>query len=579
MRIFAAIALLTLFCVAARAAEFVDKPTGLKLAVPDGLNRDSAREKGAVKFAGRLVAGGKYVHFTVEAVSASNFDADKWLANERKSKGRYIADGSVTQPFTADKKRKIGGLDAVGYVFGGKPKAGNAGDVRFRVYGVVHDYHFFQITEVSVDGGHEVAAEVLGELWDGISFQEGDDGGAGADAGAKGLKPASGDPKPVEDKAGNYKTTLPPGWEVAREAPADEESAQRMAFIRKDDAGNNLAVVEVWRFQFNNARIFHSGTPNEAIQILKKQRKFWEVFYGEGSNQYLRIEVDEGVGFGEAQKTGGYEVRAKTVDELKKIADAETAIRKGEKNVTMPKFLDKVLRGRVAMISPHVYITRCTFRRTFSDDPQLLAEYKKIHDDLKFLASEAAPPPLQIQGNAVGNTVKDPANAKARKEKFTKDVSRKKTYRIEWQLELPPGWVLKKSTGGDGTFLAYVQDERNNWVRISVANVYTRDGNYDPDSIFETWRSNWTAKARGDEDPKKLDKFKLGKVRGKGFKTMEGKVNGFHATFTAMFSEKFPGKGWWTVVEVETRGRGHEVFADSLKKFLKSWKSKDIKVK
>ena len=56
-------------------------------------------------------------------------------------------------------------------------------------------------------------------------------------------------------------------------------------------------------------------------------------------------------------------------------------------------------------------------------------------------------------------------------------------------------------------------------------------------------------------------------------------MSGFSGTFTALLSDKFPGKGWRTYIEVETRGEGHTVFADALKKFLKSIKAKNVKVK
>ncbi len=106
MRIF--VSLLLVAGLSVSAGEFVDKAVGLKMNVPDGWERDEAREKGSVKFAASLsVARDKYVTLTVEAVAADGFSAVDWLSNEKKFKAsRYIAE--VTTEFTRDQDTRVG---------------------------------------------------------------------------------------------------------------------------------------------------------------------------------------------------------------------------------------------------------------------------------------------------------------------------------------------------------------------------------------------------------------------------------------------------------------------------------------
>ncbi|MHC4341614.1 MAG: hypothetical protein ACYSX0_15565, partial [Planctomycetota bacterium] len=114
------------------------------------------------------------------------------------------------------------------------------------------------------------------------------------------------------------------------------------------------------------------------------------------------------------------------------------------------------------------------------------------------------------------------------------------------------------------------QDELNNSVVIHMFGLSSRAGKLrDKKEDFETWKSNWESKARRTKVPRKTKKFNLGGLRGEGYRELEGVVDDFPASFTGLLQEK---KGWRTIVTVETRGDGHVVFEDALKKLFKSMK-------
>jgi hypothetical protein len=576
---------------AAAAAEEFRHPAGLRLAVPDGWKHDTARETGSTAFAATYDAGkAGYVHFVVEGAPTrpGRLDAKRWLEDQRKQKLEWI--GKVTRPFTPIPGARIGDRPAVGYAFGGDSKAAPGTALRYEVYVVEVGDHYYEFSEVSVGDGRQQppVRKAVRDMWEGVSFQAEDE----EEGGGGGLQPAEGAGRAFEDKEGNYKGKLPPGWEIQREAPLEGEVQHRMTFVRKVGE-DNVCGFEMFRWQLSTmgagaqraSQLFHSGTPNDILEIFHKEVKFFDPWFGQGASENINPQMDESFGFCSAGKAGQYEVRSITMEEMAKIAAAEKRIRKGEKGVEMPKFRPLVVRGRIGMVSPYIYMSRVIFRRSLADDAQLMAEVKQIHDSMELLLSGAMPPPMEVLGKAVGNSVDDPANAEDRKMVAVHDVRGRKTYRIEWHFTLPKGWAAQvEKLPGDLAFVCWAQDKRNNWIQMKVVNVNHKkaaeeNASYNDETTFNTWKSNWTGKARGAKIPRKIQKFSLGKARGKGYKLLEGKVTGFPGTFTAIISDKFPGKGWRTVIEIETRGKGHELFADSLKKLVKSFKAKNIKVK
>jgi len=572
--------------LAARAEEFTDPASGLQIEIPEGWDRDTRQEKDPVKFAAILdLAPGKFVRVTIGTQPAERFTADGWLGHHETEQKKNLK--SVISPFRRDSERIVGGLSAVGFTIAGKRsgKGGEEVDVRLRVYAVINGEKMVQITEVSVKKAHEGYEKDIEAMWDAIAFEGagGEDEGGGFDD--EGME-ASEDPTAIEDKIGNYKLVLPPGWVVAEDNTENENAGRRFQIVRKDDMDNNVVSLSVYRIQFGDPSIFSDETASTAVErILDKNNKWFEGYFGEGSSGSVPPYVDEGVLLGGAEKSGAFELKSRTMEELTKIREAEDLVRRGQKGAKIPEILPKVVRGRMAMLSPHFYIMQATWVRSLNDDPKLLAEYNKLCDSFEFLTAKAKLPPLSFGwekdgkqiGVRVGNTLADPKFAKVRKGmKVHGHAGRDRKFFLKMEYKLPAGFQdLSDNYPKEYKypfFHVVAQDEFNNSVVIHMFGLSSRAGKLrDKKEDFETWKSNWESKARRTKVPGKTRKFNLGGLRGEGYRELEGVVDDFPASFTGLLQEK---KGWRTIVTVETRGDGHVVFEDAIKKLFKSMKFK-----
>ena len=566
---------LLLLSATVSAEEFVDAGSGLAIAVPDGWTRDVSRQKQSLKFAAQMEVGkNRYIAFSVGTSQARGFSKDAWLEGQQKTVSRHFAE--VTDKFTKDTNTTIGGLDAIGFTIGGKAKQNPKLTMHVRVYAVINGDHYFELTAVSYNGAHKEKADAIDDMLGAVRFQE-------AQVLLQG-KPAEGQPTTHEDPAGNFKLTLPPGWTIEYAAEKDD-LAQRIRCERRiDDVV--VANFEVWMLTLRNATIFATGTPDQVLQdIYHKEVKVFDRFYGEGAHKMISPQSDESLGLGGAPKAAAYEISSIRLAEMAEVAEAEKKIKKGIKDVKVPDFKPLVIRGRIGMISPQAYMTMAIyFARGMADDPQLKGEIEKIHEDFKFLSTAPKPPALIVAGKSVGPTTTDPALAKERKAKAAVQLQARKAYRCEFTFTLPKGWAkYEGNLGPNGAMLVYAQDADHNWIEIQVSAANSKhagERNRVLSPIEEdaaTWKSNWTGKARGAKVSDKPDKFALGRARGKGYKLLTGRIDRFPGTFRAVASDKFPGKGWRTFITVETRGQ--PVFEADLKKFLKSLKAKDVKVK
>jgi hypothetical protein len=569
----------------ARAEEFTDPGSGLQIEIPEGWDRDTRQEQDPVKFAAILdLAPGKYVRVTIGTHPAERFTADGWLGhNETELKKTFK---SVISPFRKDSEKIVGGLSAVGFTIAGKRsgKGGEEVDVRLRVYAVINGDKMVQITEVSVKKAHEGYENDIEAMWDAIAFEgAGGDEGGGFDDEGMGV---STDPIAVEDKIGNYKLVLPPGWVVVEDNTEKEGAGRRFQIVRKDDMDNNVVSLVVFRLQVGDPSVFSDETASTVVErILDRNMKWFEGYYGEGSAGVVPPYVDEGVQLGGAEKSGAFELKARTLEELEKIREAEDLVRRGEKGATIPKILPKVVRGRLAMLSPHFYIVQASWARSLNDDPKLLAEFNKLCDSFEFFTAKAKLPPLRYGWEKdgkqisvrIGNTLADPKFAKDRKGmKVHGHAGRDRKFFLKMEYKLPAGFQdLSDNYPKEYKypfFHVVAQDELNNSVVIHMFGLSSRAGNLrDKDEEFETWKSNWESKARRSKVPRKTKKFSLGGLRGEGYRDLGGIVDEFPATFTGLIQEK---KGWRTIVTVETRGEGNVVFEDALKKLFKSMKFK-----
>jgi hypothetical protein len=419
-----------------------------------------------------------------------------------------------------------------------------------------------------------------------ILFQDEEEGAEGAEEEQEPQLPAPEDAAggEVEDKVGNYKVTLPAGWVVESEPNEDPSAAYRMSITRViADSDGVLARMEFWRFP-GGSDTFSNMTAGEILDLIEKNAKFFEGYYGEGTTGLVTPEMDGGKTLGEADTGEAFEYRAIRPEEDAKIREAENLIRRGEKNVEVPEFKPIVVRGRLALISPYVYLVRWTSARSFADHEGLVAEAESILDSYSFFASGGKPTPLAFGKRdawhlAAGNTFENAPKKAVKEKRFAKATGRK-SYFQELTYKLEPGFASldqKKIESLSANLLAviYAQDADNNWVKIVVQNICIKEGTtglIDIDQQVETWKTNWAGQAERTDIPRRGEKVRYGQAAGEGYKLLTGKIGGFKATFTGIVWQK---KGWRNLVEIETRGRGWELYQKQISKVVKSFRFKD----
>jgi hypothetical protein len=593
MALFLTICSVLLVPAQAEEATFVDHDGALVIRMPAGWQRDSSREKGGVRFAAiRETDRTRYALFTVETGPATGFAPATWLDAEQKQLDTALQE--VVTPFTVDRFFELGGKPAPFYSVAGR---GAGYDVRIRAAALVHDGRLYRVVEHSYNDADAAAGSDLDRIWQGVAFQEGGDDAfqdedegyddseeedvedSGEASGPNLAPPEGAQPVNVEDKEGNFKLTFPPGWELTREP--QPETIERIFARRQTVDGSDIMGLQVLRFTTARAETFTISSPTDELKAFAEERKFFEQYYGEGSAREIRPEVDESVLLGDADKSGAFEFRGITVQEQIKVNKAQKLRDRGDKTVKVPEYKPIVIRGRLALISPSVYYVICFFRRDVADHPEVIAEYKKVVDTWKFLETEPLPPPLAVAGvGHIEDTTADPACAKARKGRHVHIAKGNRIYKLEVKFVLPPGFQRIEKVGANISMLAVAQDKKNNWVRILVyhANANAlgeKNLQYPPkQQQYAEWKSNWESKARGVKMKEKPRKVSLGRVRGDGYTFVEGTVEKFRGTFSALLFDK---SGWRTFVEMETRGDGDKVFADEIRQFFKGLKFKKIK--
>ncbi len=591
----------------------VDKKSGLVVQMPEQWSRESAREKGGVKFAGIYdLSAAKYVLFTVETGPATGFDEAVWLGNEKAAATKTLK--SMETPWTTE-PLMIGGARAVRYTVGGKANGEKEFELRIRGCGLVRNDVFFRISELSYSRAHDEAADALKAMWEAISFEEANpfaeeeekkEGGGEEETPAEGED--GGTPAQaatiVEDKIGKFKISIPPGWTITHAPDDNEQNLMRLTAQRLSDDGNELGAFEIRRYRGGNAELFTNEEPGDVlIKVMNEEVKLFEDAYGPGSANSVKPEVDVRVQFGGADKACGYEVRAIPLDEEQKIEDAKKLVDRGDTSVTVPVFLPFVFRGRLAMISPYVFVTRAWFRRDLADNEKLVEEHRQMLDSLEFTSTAAKPPPLEIgqkEGEGIattplGDTRADPANKSERKvsklHEFKK--SGKAVAALKLDFVVPPGFqevvepmgVIdpeeRSLYAGENVPLKIVaQDENNGWVMIRIFTRHLKSlapqvGNKagekfeDKKTTFESWVGSFESASQGAKIPKKPVDVRVGNLNGDGCE-LAGKINKFRATQLSMVTIE---GGWWIKFEMKTRGTGAETFADGIKTFLKKFRA------
>lgn len=596
-----------------------DKKSGLVVRMPDKWSRETAREKGGVKFAGMYdLTPSKYVLFVVETGPATGFDEAVWLGNEKTAAAKNLK--SMDTPWTTEPVM-IGGARAVRYTVGGKANAEKGFDLRIRGCGLVRNDVFFKISELSYNRAHDEAADALKAMWEAVEFEEAnpfaeeekEEGGGEEETPAEegeaagGGEAPKGEPLVIEDKVGKFKVTLPPGWSIAQAPDGNEENAIRVVAKRPGDDGTEVATFEIHRYRARNAELFASEEPGDVLlKVINEEVKLFEDAYGKESAASMRPEIDARSGLGGAEKACGYEVRGISLAEEAKVEDAKKLVARGDTSVTVPQFLPIVFRGRLAMISPYIFVTRAFFRRDLSDNEKLIEEHRQMVDSLEFTSMEAKPPPLdtgekakeegKVNVTPLGDTRADPANKTDRKVTKLNEYKQgdKVVAALKLEYVLPPGFqevVAPKGVmdpeqkalylGENLPLQVVAQDENNGWVWIrvttrnlkSLAPAQGRQAGEkfeDKKTTFESWISNFESAALGaGKLPKKPVDVRVGNLTGDGCE-LEGKISKFRATQVNMVTIE---GGWWIKFEMKTRGTGDKTFAGGIKTFLKKFKA------
>lgn len=581
--------------VPAQAEEeiFVDDESALVVRIPERWSQDHNREHGRIRFAGtHEPTGAQYTLFTVETGPAAGFAAQAWLDAEE---AYTRANLTVRTPFRTEAQFELGGKRGPQYTVAAE---GPGFNVRIRAAAVVHKGRLYRVAEHSYNGAHKTAGEDLDRMWQGVSFREdgadafqdeGYDDSDEEDADDSGDEPGESDLAPdegataetVEDKVGNFKLVLPAGWNVTHEPQDQPDVSRRLVAVRTTANSGEVMTMVVFRWAVTRAETFTIDTPSDVLQSIAENEKFFEQFYGAGSAKVIRPEVDGSVQLGECEKSSAFVFRGITMQEEEKIAKAQKLRNRGDKTVKVPEFKPIVVRGRLALLSPHVYFVVGIPARRLADHDALTAEFGKVLDSWKFLETEEKPPPLRVGPDVIEDTTAAPENAKARQGTHVHMAKGTKVYKLKIDFVLPPGFQrIEKTLGTDASLMVVAQDKNNNWVQIIIyhgnANALgERQKKFRPKKAkYAEWKSNWESKARGVKMKDKPRKVSLGKVRGDGYELVEGTVEKFRGTFTGLLFDK---SGWRTFVEMETRGQGDRVFEKEIKEFFKRLKFKKIK--
>jgi hypothetical protein len=588
----------SLFLVPAQAEEetFVDDESALVVRMPAGWSQDHNREHGRIRFAGiyELVPT-QYALFTVETGPADGFSGPAWLVAEEAYTRAKLA--RVATPFKTESGFELGGKTAPFYTVAGE---GEGYKVRIRASALVHEGRLYRVSEHSYNGAHTDAGAALDRIWQGISFQEGGadsfqdedegfDDSDEEDADTEGDEVSERDLSPdegateetVEDKVGNFQLKLPAGWSVSHEPQDQADVTLRLMAVRNTANSGDVAQIEIWRFTSTRAETFTIDTPEDFLKTLYVENKWFEKYYGAGSANSVRPDVDDSVLLGECEKSSSFVFSGITMQEEEKITKAQKLRNRGDKTVEVPEYKPIVVRGRLALLSPNIYFAVGAFRRDVAHREELVAEFNKALDSFKFYTAEEKPPPLQIMGEVAEDTTAAPENAKARKGSLVHIAKGRKIYKLKIDFVIPPGFQrVEKNVGATTSLLVFAQDKGNNWVRIMVNHLNAnalgeqRKQYRTKQENFAEWKSNWESKARGAKMKEKGGKVVLGKVRGDGYAFVEGTVEKFRGTFTGVLFDK---SGWRTYIEMETRGQGDKVFEKEIKTFFKKLKFKKIK--
>ncbi|MEE8105501.1 MAG: hypothetical protein V3T86_08220 [Planctomycetota bacterium] len=550
---------------------FERKAAGLNVEAPDGWSRDTTVDGSTVIYAADAeIADGKTFRLTIEVESAIEFDPEKWAEEQQKLVEEELT--TILTKFTLVRTRTFKGdgdeeVGSHGYEISGVDE--DDVQIRHRVAAVINGGNVFIVHEIAKGDAEGANGELADKMMEGIRFP------SPVPPKLDLSLPEDAEPTPVEDKDGNLKVTLPPGWAIPNDVNPVEGAPTRFTAIRTNSSGNDVAVVTFYRFTGFNASIFAEEGPTQFL--TDRTKPLMENFFGHTNE--LDFDSDESELLPGIEKASRWTVTSRKKEEWEAIRRIQEHANKGVK-LSIPDPPMYTLYGRVGMLSPNVYmiILREVANRQSSDE-SLLAEFRTMNESFELISGTAKLPPLRVGNMTFANTKDDPANAKDRKGKHLVEVF-SKTRRdkepsavIELRYIIPAGFirVSELENGALKLFLVAQDQDNNNVVIRFIASHRTelpaRTKFQDVKNLYQQWSSKWESQARGSGRIKpKPDKITLGRIGSAKGMRYTGIIDGFSASRRNFVTDK---KGWRIELEITSRGDGIKAFEAPIKTFVK----------
>ncbi len=564
----------------ARAEDYEDAASGLGVKGLEGWFRDPSREREPVVLSILRDFGmGRQVRFEVDAGYGVGLDPDTWMASERKERVSNLAE--VTEKFTEIRNRTVAGKAAVGYTVAGTVPAGNGltDALRFRVFLIAHGDNYLRFAEISYNRAHEGQEALLEEAWKAITL--GEPSAQELDTAV----PEGAVESEVVDTQGNARFKLPPGWSV-REGPAERPSSTlRLVAVRKNAAGREIAQMDLLRYR-HSAGSFLGESAGTLLQSLCKDDGLLDFFYGRGASP--RMDIDEAVRFGGVPQAAAYRVVDWTDDQLVAIRRLEDEKSRGARS-DVPKPPQRILHGRIALLSPYAYVVRAWFRCTQDgDNPVFLGELKAILDSFAFVDPKVKIAGLETPEGSLGDTLSQAATATDRPDQMlirAFEVTRKDltvpSAVLKVEFVIPKGFLRPEEKEQDGDserrLLLVAQDAHQNHVTIVLRAGHLSEvvpsgakgvrSFPDKKAVFERWCSHWESTALG-KLPREAKPMKLGGLGGHGA-TFEGTMADAPAGLTCAVADRW---NWRIELAIQTRGEVDKRIKQSIQTFLKELK-------
>ena len=271
---------LTLLSTLAFGEAFERKDLGVKVEIPEGWSRDHSTDGTSTVFSADAdVAEGKSYRVTIEVQSVMEFDPEKWIEEQMKTVKEDLS--TILNDFKLVRTRTFKGdggeVGSHGYEISGMND--DEEQIRHRVAAVINGENVLIVHEIAKGDAEGAKPELGDKMMAGIQFPK------PVFPPLDLSLPEGAKPELIEDKAGNFKVTLPPGWEAPNGVSEVEGAAIRFTAIRKNSEGREVAVVSFFRFANFPARIFAEEGPTQFMN--DRTKPIMEDFFGHTNDLYF----------------------------------------------------------------------------------------------------------------------------------------------------------------------------------------------------------------------------------------------------------------------------------------------------